>query len=477
MSLCTFSSQAVVKEKVAVDNLFIHEFMPHAPENCTKVYLLGLMFCSNAASADNSLEGFSKILGISVEQVQECFYWWKEQGLVQILDTIPMQVRYMPINSVMSTLKKYKADKYQSFNILAQEILKTRMISPTEYSIYYDLLERERMEQEALLMIMQYCVRLKGTSVGHAYITTVARNWAAEHVLTAEQVEQRIKEYEQATSSIAALFKALSIKRTPSIEEKDAFNKWLALGFDEQTIISIAKLLKKQKLVLSMEQLGKKLEQYQKMGIFTHVDALAYEEQKQNLYDIAFGIVKQLGLYFGDMDPVVQTYVAPWTNMGYDKDGLTQIAQFCFAKGYHTLAAMNNTVQKLFKLGIVSTQSINEYMGEVSANEEQIKQLLEKLGLSRKVNSYDRAFYKIWTENWQIPQELLDYGATLAKDKVQPTVYLNKVLASFYENKITTVEQAKSMPAPTAPQKQKVKGSYSQSQLNALFDSIEEVEV
>lgn len=143
---------------------------------------------------------------------------------------------------------------------------------------------------------------------------------------------------------------------------------------------------------------------------------------------------------------------------------------------------MNNIVNKLYKLGVVSTASIHEYMNDLTENDKQIKEILEKLMLSRNVNSNDRTFYKIWTENWNISNELLEYGITLAKGKSQPTVYLNKIFSNFFEKQIKTLEEAKQLTkeiqVTSNVKDSSFKGrSYSKSELNALFDSIDEIEV
>lgn len=68
MSFCKFSTQMIASDKTTVDNLFLSEFMPYAPENFVKVYLYGLFKCNNADSFDNELESFSRILSLSEDR-------------------------------------------------------------------------------------------------------------------------------------------------------------------------------------------------------------------------------------------------------------------------------------------------------------------------------------------------------------------------------------------------------------------------
>lgn len=463
--------------------MFVQEFLPSAPANYVKVYLYGLYACANMGEKDNSAESFSKILGLSEDEIITAFYYWKDKGLVQVLDTLPLTVKYLPVNNVLSAIRKYEKNKYEKFNVQVQEILRTRMLTPTEYAVYYELIEREHIEQEALLMIIKYCAGIKGTNIGHAYISTVARNWASDGDTTSEKIEERLRYYELINTDIGDIYKALAIRRAPFIEEKDLFKKWTSeFGFDTGAIIGIIKHHKKKKLGLSFEKLNRILEKYHQMQLMSVNEIVAFEEQREQMQNTAYAVLKKLGLYYENVEPVIETYISKWTAMGYTEEGLSLIADFCFQKAYKTLGTMNNIVSKLYKLGIVSVTSIHEYMNGIAQNDKEIKDILEKLMLSRNVNSNDRTFYKIWTENWQICPELMEYGISLAKGKVQPTVYLNKIFSNFFEKQIKTLDEAKQltkeMQADSGTQTSNFKGrSYSKDELNALFDSIDEIEV
>ena len=95
----------------AVDNIFINNYLPYADAIYVKVYLYGLYKCQDSNSRDNTLENFSNELNLSQDDVEKAFYYWQEQGLVQILNVIPFEVRYLPISDVLNNTKKYNAKK------------------------------------------------------------------------------------------------------------------------------------------------------------------------------------------------------------------------------------------------------------------------------------------------------------------------------------------------------------------------------
>jgi hypothetical protein len=45
-------------------------------------------------------------------------------------------------------------------------------------------------------------------------------------------------------------------------------------------------------------------------------------------------------------------------------------------------------------------ESLEQYISSIIKSDEQIKIILDKAGLIRSVSSYDREYYKTWTNNW-----------------------------------------------------------------------------
>ena len=133
MGFCSYSSQLIVENKTPIDNLFITSFMPHARGECVKVYLYGLLMCNDSNTHHKTIEQFSKALNMSEQDIESAFLFWQDQGLIQIINTIPKEIKYLPIQNAKIKHPKIKEDKYTSFNLQAQEIISDRMIMPNEY--------------------------------------------------------------------------------------------------------------------------------------------------------------------------------------------------------------------------------------------------------------------------------------------------------------------------------------------------------
>lgn len=478
MAFCKFSSSYVIADKTVVDNIFINDFLPYAPDHCVKVYLMGLSKCNNASAMDNNIENFANVLNMSVEDVEQCFIYWQDQGLVQILNTKPIEVRYLPITQGLNNIKKFKVDKFTDFNLQMQEILSSRMLTPTEFSEYYNLIENEHIEPEALVMITKYCVDLKGENIRYPYIVTVAKNWAKEGIRTSLDVENKIQELGVLDDKVKLVLSALNTKRKAQLEDVQMLNTWLdELDFDLNVIIYVAKRLSL-KTKTDILHLNNQLMKYYEMKLNSITEIETFENDKQKLFDIAKAVVKNLGLYYEDLSKVIDTYVVKWHNMNYSKEILTQIADYSFRNSIRTLEGFDGVVHKLYKLGITTLDALNEYLTDLSVTDKKISTILDNLGIKRNVNSFDRNYYKTWTENWNFTDELLDYATTLSVGKSSAMQYMNKILSNWKAQNITTLELAKATTHDIKEDKPTTSSNtISKEDINALFSNLEYVEV
>lgn len=476
MAFCKFSTEYIANNKTEVDNLFINEYLPDAPDNCVKVYLYGLFLCNSGEIIDNSLDKFSKHLGLDEDEVVTCFMYWQEQGLVQVLSTYPVEIRFTPLKNIGSGIKLYKTDKYDIFNKQAQELFEgKREISKSEYAEYYDFMERYHMEQEALLMIIKYCIDTKKSNVGYTYILTVARNWANEGILTSQQVEEKLCEFEENSSELGLLLSALRIKRQPYIEEKALYKKWTdELGYGSDVILYIANKIKT-KTHPTFDKIDGILMKYYTLGLFSVMEIENYEQNKQKLYNLARQVNNAIGVYYENLDMVVDNYISKWINLGLNDETILEIASYCRKAAVRDLEGLDNKIQKFSKLGLVTVDALHSYLNEIIETDNEIQEILNKLALPRKVNFIDRELYKTW-KAWKMSKDLIMYASELATGKSMQ--YLNSILANWHNSDVRSVEEAKKKPADSTPKPANFQGrSYKSDQLAALIQSIDEVEI
>lgn len=488
MALCSYSSDTHSGSFLVIENTFINEYLPIAPAHCVKVYLYGLYLCTNPNSVQNTIDNLCHTLSMDASEVKEAFEYWQAEGLVQILESPNKQelaIKYLPVSKRAGSSKK-RASKYESFNSKIQALITGRMITPTEYNEYYTLLESFHMGEQGLIDIAEYCVKLKGSKVGYPYILTIAKNFANDGYLTDEQIKEKLSEHDEVVTETNDIIKQFTSKNGSTLEDRSLYLKWTnEFGFSHGTIKEVAKTLKGKPNATST-RLDNLLTKYHNLHLASSQEIDEYNNKYNEYLTLAKDITRAIGLYYDNLDIVIETYITDWVSKGYDATTLKILASYCFKRSIRTLEGLNGVIAKFYKLGLVTEASISQYMQDIISSDEQIKKILDKCGILRNVNSWDRDAYRTWTESWHLGYDIIDYSADFAKGKMQPIQYLNKLLSSMFDNGVKTLEDAKNYMkksgttgagAPKVAVQNFESRTYDQKELDALFDNLDNIEI
>lgn len=480
MAFCEFSNEIVLSSSTMIDNLFLSDFLPNANGEYVKVYLYGLYKCSSSKA--NTLEDFSKALNMSAEDILSVFYYWQELGLVNVINIEPVQVKYLPIKNALQKMKKYNVDKYTGFNISAQELIGSKMLTPREFEVFYYIIENLHMEKDALLKIIEYCVKLKGENVAVNYIEKVAKNWAYDGVRNVEDVDNRLIEQETISGDVVLVLKAMGIKRQATIDEYQQYLTWTKdLDMHVDIIVHIAKKTKAK----TFAKLHQEVMRCYSNRIVSIKEIDEYVESRSGMFDLAKTVVKNLGLWYDNLETVVDNYISPWVAMGFEIEAIEKLSEYAFKSNIRTLAGLNGNINQMFKLGLLTLISIDNYIDDIVKNDVVIANIIADLGIERNVIATDRTMYKTWIYDWETSQEVLDYAVELAKGKFSAMQYLNRLLSEYHNAGIKDVESAKkykiniatSASPAVADKKSAVKREYSKKELDSLFNDISEIEI
>lgn len=484
MAFSTIDNQLNNESYTLVDNQFIKEYMLEAPSKSVEVYLYGLAM-ARENDVNNSLTLMSRALNLSVEDILNLYAYWEDLGLVHLLEGEEKRVIYLPIRNNQAIFKKLKPSKYSDFTRQIQDVFIDRTVSTTEFERYYYFLEETHFEPTALVAVAKYCIDFKqDKNIGYAYVLAVARNMAKLGLLTLESVKQEIDNKSVYSKDLQLVFKALKSSRKIEYADRQLFDKWTSeYGFTLDTIIQVAKRVKNG----GINRLDAHLTDYFKLHLMSYREIEQYQEDKQQLYELARNVTKNLGVYYQSLDMAIESYITPWKNKGFDDEALTTIAKQCFLTNTRTLDGMNLSVEKYYVLGCTTKDSVDEYMLQVTAKDALIKKILSNMELLRNVTAADRKSYKVWTENWQIDYDAIEYASALCAAAVSPMSYLNKILSDYKAEGIKTLTQAKARetvkPAydkksvATATNRDYAQHEYTKEQLRALVDNLDDVEV
>ncbi|MBQ6704010.1 MAG: DnaD domain protein [Clostridia bacterium] len=211
---------AAVSGVTPVQNLFIMEYMPKAPEGFVKVYLYGLMLAG--------LRGFETLdlpggLGISEAEALEAFLYWQEMGLVRIVESDPLNIEY---RMTAAAPARGSGRKYGSLIAALNKYCRPRVFAPQELSRIYDWIEVFGMDEATAVMLVRRCMDMKGAKVSIQYMDKAARGWADEGILTPDLAEQRILMETELNSGARAIYQRWRKSGRPTEDETELYRKW-----------------------------------------------------------------------------------------------------------------------------------------------------------------------------------------------------------------------------------------------------------
>lgn len=477
MALCMASKNFKSQTFTMIENKFITDYLPYATNNAIKVYLFGLYLCRTNALANN-LDYFATSCNLTEIEIKDAFKYWQEMGIVTIVSQTPYEVVFENINEY-SPIKKYKANKFESFNSQLESMFQEREISYHEYYKYYDFIDETKMQSDALLMIIKFCINMKGMQIKQPYILSVAKDWARQGVLSLSAVEEKLKEYEATSENIRLVCVAVGKKSAPDFEDKQMLLKWLNdWGFSLESVLYAGKSLKRK--VASINKLDHALDEFYRLGIFEISEMQSFNKDKEVLVNLAYNVNRILGIYYDNVDFIIETYTKTWLDKGFDVSAVELIAKYCFSQSIKRLETMNEIVQNFYALGRVTVQSILEKFELDKKIEDKIKTIIKATGSARKVLAKDKEFYEVWSEQWCFSDEILLYSAELAQGKSHSFNYMNQILASWKQQKFTTLEEVKKH-APITQSSQSNTGfsntrNYSDEEVDQIMKNISSIE-
>lgn len=439
MAFISVADDIVKKGITSIENIFITKYLTVLEPAAVKVYIFSLYIYQNGQSGYTFCD-LAKKLAISEDDLKNYYEYLEELELVSITSLSPFEVKILDCNNVYGTPKKLKPEKYADFSTQVQSSVSGRMISTNEFMEYYYLLEEYGFEQNALLMIINYCVNLKGNDIRLQYIKKVAKSFAEEGVITANKVEERLSSYTSSTPSLVKIFSALSIARQPDIDDDKLYTKWSKdFGFSDDAIICAAKHFKAK----SSDKIDSALHELYKNRKFDVKEIADYCKTKHSIYCATTDIAKALGVYMQNPTPYVENYTNVWISYGFETDTLKLIAGYCFMQGKNSFEGMNEFVSALYDEGIITEQGVTAKLTAIAAENKLIKSILSACGLTRKIITNDRECLKRW-RNWGFADVMLLRAAELSCGKSNPISYMNAILSSWKAEGVLTEDMLES---------------------------------
>ena len=435
MGFCSFSKEYTQNMYTFIENQFITKYLPLADANSVKVYLFGLYLCQNASQAF-TLEDMAKELQLSTAEVEQGFLFWEDFDLLKVISKNPFCVQFYPVSFSKGKPKKIRTDKYFHFTKALQALFPDKMISSNEYMKYFNFMEENAMQPDAMLLIINYCIGIKGKNIRSNYILQVAKDWVADDIRTASQIESKLENFKPINMSMQKLLDVMQPKTPPRPQDFAALEKWTeSYKFTIQTMLQ---LIQEQKIT-TFTKLDTILTKLYEAQLIEWKAIENYFSQQQQNRQLTIKLAKTLGVYCSNIDTYIENFTEKWKALGYTDSSLLDLAKFAFQNNKKSFEEMHTFVESLYAQNICNTASIQTFFERERQENDFLKALFSKCGITKAPTAWDREQLRQW-RNWQFNDALLLKAAALSFGKQNTMAYLNGILRSWKEKNLLTVE-------------------------------------
>ena len=434
MAFCTFSKE-FDNAYTIVENKFITKYLPQADGFAVKVYLYGLYLCENTQH-EFGVKSMAEVLDCSEQKIREAFAFWEDYDLVQILAQDPFTVQYLPVRSLVGKPKKIRYEQYADFNKELQRKLQKvgKFVSPNDYLKYMHFLEETSMQPQALLLVAEYCINKQGEDVSPSYIFNKAKKLIRNGFTTYEQVEKEISDNNANEGALLAVFNALSLSRSADESDYALYKKWTdELGFTKVGVLTAAKKLKKgsvNSLDLTLLELYEKHKTDEK-------EIEEYLTSRESLASLTFRIGRKLGVKVQNPAPYIDEYVEKWYTYGFEENSILDVALLCMRTERGSFDALDSILEKLFKEGAVSKESVKEYLKEKNDEIKLLTKMQEICATLRKTET-NLSLIRTW-RSWNFSDEMILEATKRSSLSGNPLPYMNKILSDWKKENVFSV--------------------------------------
>ena len=243
-----------------VENLFLDIYMPQAPGDFVKVYLLGYRYALETTETKRFSSGtIADNLSMTLDQVSLAWDYWEEKGLIRRIfsgekDTPPvieyLSLKHLHLKHLSPSLSRpekevspqewmetrQRSDFRQFFESI-HHLLQRPLVVSEEMQIL-EWLKEFQMDREVILLAFEYAVQRKQIR-SIPYVASIVRNWADEQITTRDEAAVQLDRLDPRNQEYRQIFKALGFQgRLPSLEEARLMDQWLdQLAFPMEMVL------------------------------------------------------------------------------------------------------------------------------------------------------------------------------------------------------------------------------------------------
>ena len=427
MAFLSFDHGAVVYGATPVENMFLLEYLPTAPDDCLRVYLYARLLCAHP-ELGGSVADVAGALRLSEEAVEDAFRFWEREGLVKRLSDRPPTYAVLPMRGAAPASEMDKQYyQFRDFNAALQRLFGD-VILHGEVEIPQEWVTVFGYAPEAALKIVEYGLSglrfsRKTPRATLRKLDNVAREWNERGARTLADVERMIAEKSGDLAAAEAVLKRFSLRRRATEDELALAHKWRGWGFDVGAILDACAAMTNASNP-SFAYLDRVLE-----GRYLQTDAN---------FAALRDVLRELGASAQPTPETLKRYAA-FLEAGFEA-GTVEVAAIALnAQNRHRFEDLERLLTQWAEKGLFRADAAGAYLQRQRTLQAEMMELLRLAGSDRTPGLADIALFEGWKARFS--PEMLRLAAEQARGRGAAVGAIGKVLSTWEREGISSPGQ------------------------------------
>lgn len=368
MPFCAYSGEAAMFDATPIENMFLIEYMPDAPDRFVCVYLYLRMICIHPELCE-SFEAMVAALHMEAHEVEDALAYWEREGLIMRVSDNPKRYEILPMRMARSAEVRENIEfyNYRDFHAELQNLFGADALKHAQLAMASEWTDEMHISREAALYLIRYEQAQKGGKKPEAVFRRAnkrALDWAAHGIASLEDA----KKYTEGGSRIhrvcEELLRRFGLKRAPSMDELNCARRWIESWnlTDEDIFEACTRTIN-----ASHPSFG-----YLDRVLESRVNGSDAEREALR------GILRELGAE-PSPTPDMQRRYESWRARGFESGALRCLAAECARNRYTSFDRLEKQLERCEALGLHTEAEVREALERMARG---LETLLSKAGIN-----------------------------------------------------------------------------------------------
>lgn len=434
MSFLRFADDAAMYDSTPLDNMFIIENLPSAPEAFLKVYIYARMLCMHPEMG--GVEELSRALRLDMDVIESAFSYWERAGFVRrVADNPPQYIMTTTRGGVMNEMDR-DYYKYRDFNGRLQALFPAgKLMHPAQYALANDWLNVLGFTQEAVIALVKGVMaasRSKNPDPARVFKTADKRaaQLADAGITDLAGVERELMRDERVDQLAREVVRQFGMRRQPSEPEVKLTSKWLKeWEMDPMDVIAACQVTVKAN-----------------NPTFAYLDAVL---ENRRTSTGSFEKMQQVFRAMGAMRQPAPEQCRWYEELiaeGFEHETIELAAKQVSRRAAPSFNALDILIGKWRERGLLTFAAAGEFVTRLQALLAEFNSILSQAGIERRPNEDQLNAYSDWKQ--KLPMELIRHAAESSRGKADPIAYMGSLIERWHKAGIASVEELSRAPAP-----------------------------